>query len=84
MPKAAAVYPNPATEKATVRFNAIVAGTYTLSIADVTGRIVAKKTMNAAEGLNFYSFDVINYLPGTYFVMIQGTSNNEILKLHIK
>ncbi|HOZ79858.1 MAG TPA: M12 family metallo-peptidase [Ferruginibacter sp.] len=84
MPKVAAVYPNPATEKATVRFNAIVAGAYTFSIADVTGRIVTKKTMNAAEGLNFYSFDVTNYLPGTYFVMIQCTSNNEILKLHIK
>ncbi len=80
----ASVYPNPAMGIATIKFSAAESETYTLSLVDITGRVLSKKSLNAAEGINLHSFDVSKYLPGTYMVRIQGKTINEVLKVNIK
>ena len=82
--KPASIYPNPATNMATVRFDAAVSEPYTLSISDLAGRLVNKKALNAITGTNLYAFDVSSYLPGTYIVRIQGKTISETLKINIQ
>jgi len=80
----ASVYPNPATDMATVRFSAATSEACTVILMDVTGRVVSKQSVTAFEGPNTYSLDVSKYLPGTYFVMLQGKTIKEAFKLRVK
>lgn len=82
--KPASVYPNPATGIITVRFTASAAQAYTVTIADATGRLLSKRTVSTAEGVNLQSFDVSKYLPGTYFITVQGKTSKEVLKVNIQ
>ncbi len=80
----AAIYPNPATDIATVRFNADVKEACTVSIMDAAGRMLSKQSLTVVTGVNTHSIVVSDYLPGTYFVMVQGKTIKEVLRLNIK
>jgi hypothetical protein len=77
-------FPNPATVKATIRFNVPEAGPAKVTFYDVTGQqadVLLDK--EAQMGNNFIFMDVTNYPKGVYFIKLQFKERTEYTKLVI-
>ena len=75
--------PNPATNLVNVSFETAKATTATLSIHDVTGRLVVTQQLNTVAGNNSQTIDISHYATGIYFVTIStpnGVSTAKLLK----
>ncbi len=78
------VYPNPASEKAVLHFNANETAAYTLQITDMIGRTLQINTFKATLGSNQIDIDMHNLARGTYLMNIQGGAGKTALKLEIQ
>lgn len=76
------VYPNPANDVINVAFTA-VEGSYTVSIMDLSGRVLATQ-VNDANGATEVKFDVNEFAAGSYIVSIASdrgvTVENVVIK----
>ena len=68
------VYPNPATDHVSVRFYDSKNEEVTLSMIDVSGRVIETQKINAMAGSNDVQIDLSKLAKGTY-VMSLKTSN---------
>jgi hypothetical protein len=66
------VYPNPAKEKLTVSFGSEEAGTQSISITDLVGRVITVKTVDVQEGINTFTLPLESYRGGMYFLQMPG------------
>ncbi|MGJ8661160.1 MAG: T9SS type A sorting domain-containing protein [Bacteroidota bacterium] len=64
-----AIYPNPATDKVNVAFEA-QNGTYQISIVDLTGRVLATQSLTNASGSQVVEMPVSELATGNYLVTI--------------
>ncbi len=80
----AQVYPNPATEKATVKFTTTTAAQYHLSMTDVIGRNVLSTDGTATEGINMVDLDLNNLAKGVYMLNIMSGNNNERVRVVVE
>jgi Zn-dependent metalloprotease len=64
------VFPNPAKDKLMVSFNADDAGTATLNITDITGRVLMHQELDVMAGPNEVTVPLSNYMPGIYFLHV--------------
>jgi hypothetical protein len=71
------LYPNPTTEQATLDLSSLTAGTYSVQIVDVTGRLLQQLTLQPGQP----ALDVRALAAGTYFVKVQGNGVNTVLPL---
>ena len=69
------VYPNPAKTTITLSFTAN--GKYSITVSDISGKILQNKTGIALKGLNTIQFDVSKYAGGVYFIIISDEKNNK-------
>ncbi len=69
------VFPNPATDHVNVVMNSSSSINGTVSIVDVTGKILEKKTVEMHEGSNLISVDVSAFTNGIYMLRVQQGSN---------
>ncbi|MBN2214303.1 MAG: T9SS type A sorting domain-containing protein [Bacteroidales bacterium] len=77
-------FPNPASEKATIRFNAPFAAKATVTLHNITGQqleVLADKSV--VEGNNFVFLDVTNYSPGVYLIRLIIEEKEQYTKLII-
>ncbi len=73
------VYPNPATEKSTVKFTAASAGQYHLNMTDVLGQNVLKTDGETTEGINMIELNLNSVAKGMYMLnIISGDNNGQI------
>lgn len=68
----AVLYPNPAVNTTTLSFNIKKETLLTYEINDMTGRNLAKKTINLSEGNHSIDLDVSKFAKGLYFVSLNG------------
>ncbi len=71
------VYPNPASDKVTLRFNSEAART--VALFDLNGKLLQE---NSVSGLQ-HEFALTNQLPGVYFIRVSdnsGTRNVKVVK----
>ncbi len=78
------LYPNPATEFLVVDMDLKIPAEYDLSIIDQLGRRVTTRTRDFREGSSKVYFDVRDFAPGVYFLMISSEKNALTKKLVIK
>jgi hypothetical protein len=64
------VFPNPATDKVEVQFNADNAGTVQLQLCDLMGKVVIARTIQSTEGFNNVILNVDGFSRGTYMLNI--------------
>lgn len=80
----AEVYPNPATEKATVKFNSSTAADYTLILTDVIGQQVLTSNGHANEGVNMIELNVGAVAKGVYMLTIISNGSTEQIRLAVE
>lgn len=76
------VYPNPANESATVEYNLANASNVTITVTDITGKVV--ETINAGQvnsGANSTVLNTGNYASGIYNVVISSEEASSTMKL---
>jgi hypothetical protein len=77
------VYPNPATDAVNVTFEAN-SSDYSISLSDLTGRVVASELLNNANGTQTLTFATSNFAKGSYIVSIKSngfvTTANVVIK----
>jgi hypothetical protein len=78
------VFPNPTTGKLTVNFFAIDELFYTISVKDITGRILKSEKHKSVLGDNINIFDLSRFTKGIYFVMIEDSEMNQKLKIIVE
>ncbi|MDG1331559.1 MAG: Omp28-related outer membrane protein [Crocinitomicaceae bacterium] len=73
------VYPNPATDNVNVAFEA--AGDYTITITDMSGRVVSTNAYSNLSGAQNIALPVADLMSGNYLVSVatQGASYNQVL-----
>jgi hypothetical protein len=73
------VYPNPATDHATIVFSTDQEGAYTIKITDMMGRVVFEEADNAASGDNLKQINLEHIAKGVYSLELQmGESTNKV------
>jgi len=66
------VYPNPAQDEISVKYNALMSGAYQVSIVDMAGKTVQNYAIQSAAGENVILMDINALSSGKYNVKIQG------------
>ncbi len=80
----AEVYPNPATDKATLKFTVASADQYHLNITDVIGQNVLNISGEANEGINTVDIDLSTLAKGMYILNIMSGYNTEQIKVVVQ
>ncbi|MCX6275194.1 MAG: T9SS type A sorting domain-containing protein, partial [Bacteroidetes bacterium] len=80
----AEVYPNPATEKATLKFTAASASQVHLNMTSVLGQSVMTTEVAATEGINMIDLDLNNLAKGVYMLNIMSGDNNEQIRVVVE
>ncbi len=79
------VFPNPAKDKFSVKFNSLENGTVTAKLYSICGQeveaLVANKEFNA--GTNTINFELKNIPSGVYFIQLTAGSNKTVKKIII-
>jgi hypothetical protein len=75
------VFPNPANIITYVSFTSAVADKYTISLTDMSGKLLVHKDGIAVKGKNTVSIDLRNYANGTYIVTYITKGKRKRLKL---
>ena len=77
----ASLFPNPAANNVTVRFNSINQMNYTIELQAMNGAILMQKNIIATRGSNSFNIDVSRYASGIYLINIKNADGNTRLKL---
>ncbi|MBK9382831.1 MAG: T9SS type A sorting domain-containing protein [Chitinophagaceae bacterium] len=75
-------FPNPATEKITVKINTVQRLTATVSLVDISGRIVYSKPQTLNRGLNMFEVP-LSSVSGNGVYVLQIQSNEDFYKQRI-
>ncbi len=81
-PNSFSIYPNPATNQATILFNSSSEEKYSLTMVDVTGRTILNTTNTSVIGDNQFQINLIGIARGIYMVVLQngdGTMQKKIV-----
>lgn len=77
------IYPNPASDHLSISVNALIEGTYTLTMYDILGQELISKNYDFNKGINQISLAVNSMRNGYYFVKIQNQNNSLSKKIII-
>jgi Secretion system C-terminal sorting domain len=74
------LYPNPASTSISLLFNAITENDIVYTITDMTGKIVAKNTIQPYVGINNKEISLSNFDNGLYTITLNGKTANQVVK----
>jgi hypothetical protein len=78
------IFPNPATEAATIQFNLKEASNVTINVVDVTGKTVQTIVKKAVAGTNNVEVNAETLATGVYTVVINANDSKVTQKLTVK
>lgn len=79
------LFPNPATDNATVNFNIANASDVSIEVIDITGKVVKTVSLNnVAAGANSAELNVAGFAAGIYSVAVKTNDSSVTKKLVIK
>jgi hypothetical protein len=79
---AVSAYPNPFNTTYNVSFDAVAAGTVSLQMVDLQGKVVATQTSATVKGFNAIAIHNVDGLQtGVYFVKVTVDGETQVLKL---
>ena len=75
------VYPSPTKNNVTIDFDAVANSNVTVSIKDITGRLVLTKNVKGTEGSHNLTLDVSNLSNGVYIVSINDNVSSIVKRI---
>lgn len=78
--ESANIYPNPVNDKLTLQLNAAVSQQLSISVYDVTGKLMSATQNNAAAGTLFITIDTHTLPQGLYFLKVQMGKEQRMLE----
>lgn len=69
------VFPNPAASSVTLQLNETYTGSTDISISDITGRVMMRKTLSQ---MNRQSINVENWAEGVYFIQVENGDQRSV------
>ncbi|HET6242889.1 MAG: CHRD domain-containing protein [Bacteroidetes bacterium] len=72
------LFPNPASEKISVRFESPYSTQVFITVYGITGNKVFNETLNAASGINLYQMNLAKLDTGMYFIKINNGTNQTV------
>lgn len=79
----AKLFPSPVKDVLTINYQATANKELTMSVIDMTGRVLISKLVDAVEGSNEFNLDLVNLPTGTYMTRLNSGTDN-ISQLIIK
>ncbi len=83
-PLALGVFPNPASDVATVTFETETSSDVVLTITDLSGKVVYSNDMNSVIGVQNIEINTASFESGVYMVNISSNGNQVTKKLAVK
>lgn len=80
---ASRVYPNPATDIAQVELTLEEASDVTITIVDVTGKVVASKNYGKLQGTQTFPINVADFNSGVYMIQISSEKGSSTKRLTV-
>jgi hypothetical protein len=80
----ASVAPNPTSDLTQLSFTATKSGFATLSVFDLTGKVVLSQKIQITNGLNKTQFNVSGLKQGYYLASVSGDVNTKAVKILVK
>lgn len=79
-------YPNPFTDRATIKFTLTKTEDYNVSLYDMQGRLVKQLKAGTAKAgeVNQVSVENRSYAEGMYFIKLKTKSNTQTMRLSLK
>lgn len=77
-------FPNPANEQLTLQFDAAHAGSVSLHVTDMTGRVVMQQDVFAMKGANSAGISTDKLASGTYLILLKGEGFSGVCKLVVQ
>lgn len=78
------VFPNPADDNVSVRYNTLEAGTFTIQLVDVAGKVMIQQSQQFENGENSVELNTSNIAQGLYFVKLSNETQTAVSKLLIE
>jgi hypothetical protein len=72
----AKLFPSPVKDLLTIEYQAIADEELTMSVIDMTGRVLISKLVDAAKGNNEFYLDLVNLPSGTYMTRLNSGTDN--------
>jgi Zn-dependent metalloprotease len=82
MPEAAVIFPNPADQSATLRYQSEDEGNLELILTDLTGRVVSKNNVNLQKGINHIELNLSSLTPGMYYLQLPDGNTMKLSVQH--
>ncbi|HNE29089.1 MAG TPA: T9SS type A sorting domain-containing protein, partial [Saprospiraceae bacterium] len=79
--ESARMFPNPASDEATLAFTSRESGAYELRLTDVSGQTVLRQQQEASAGPNAVRVPLTDLKPGIYLVQLRSENQVQTLKL---
>ena len=79
--EALVVFPNPASEMATITYTSNYEGALTFKFFDAAGRSIETWTIQSAEGEYTRELNLVNLAPGVYYVRVTGGNADQTIKI---
>jgi len=77
-------FPNPASDRATIRFHAPGSANATVTLHNITGQqLELLYNKNTVDGNNFVFLDATKYSPGVYLIRLKIREDTQFTKLVI-
>jgi hypothetical protein len=75
------LFPNPAKDQSHLKVNMNQAGDVTLSIYEITGKLMSQATHNLSEGVNTVDLNTSSLAKGMYLVTINSGNAKKTVRL---
>ena len=78
------VYPNPASDKITIKFTSTNDGQAFVKLADLSGKVIIDRVIGSFEGPNVHDVNLGNLPNGMYVLKFNNGYNNEVRKITVQ
>jgi protocatechuate 3,4-dioxygenase beta subunit len=78
------IYPNPTSERSTITFSSATAEDYTLSVTDISGRVLFEENRTSVIGLNQAELNLGGFSQGIYLVRVLNANNGISMRLIVE
>ncbi len=79
-----AIFPNPSSDRSILSFNSEFGGDYTISVLDLSGRVMIQETRGGVAGLNNAEIDISGLSKGVYMVNLLNEGKSISKKLVVQ